>query len=49
MAAEAKVKQVLLSHLMRRTIDRKQETLRLIRQHYHGPVSFPDDLDRVRP
>jgi ribonuclease BN (tRNA processing enzyme) len=48
-AAQAGAKQVLLSHLMRRTIDRKDETLRIIRQRYKGPVSFPDDLDAVRP
>ena len=49
MAAEAGVKQLLLTHLMRRTIDRKDETLRIIRQKYKGPVSFPDDLDVIRP
>jgi ribonuclease BN (tRNA processing enzyme) len=49
MAAEAGVKRVLLSHLMRRTIDIKDETVRLIRQSYKGPVSFPEDLDVVRP
>lgn len=48
MAAEAGVKQLLLTHLMRRTIDRKDETLRVIRQKYKGPVSFPDDLDVIR-
>jgi len=49
MAAEAGVKQLLLTHLMRRTIDRKDETIRLIREKYKGPVSFPDDLDVIRP
>jgi len=49
MAAEAGVKQLVLSHLMRRTINRKDETLRIIRQKYKGPVSFPDDLDVIRP
>jgi len=49
MAAEAGVRQLLLTHLMRRTIDRREETLRLIRAHYHGPVAFPDDLDVFRP
>ncbi len=49
MAAQADVKRLLLTHLMRRTIDRKDETLRLIRRSYAGPVSFPDDLDVIRP
>ncbi len=49
MAAEASVKQLLLTHLMQRTIDRKDETIRIIRQKYKGTVSFPDDLDVIRP
>ncbi len=49
MAATAGVKQLVLSHLMRRTIDRKDDTLRLIRKLYKGPVAFPDDLDVIRP
>lgn len=48
-AAEAGVKQLVLSHLMRRTIDRKDETVRIIRERYKGPVSFPDDLDVIVP
>ena len=49
MAAEAGVKQLLLSHLMLRTIDRKDETIRRIREKYQGRVSFPNDLDVIRP
>jgi ribonuclease BN (tRNA processing enzyme) len=49
MAAEAGVKQLVLSHLMRRTINRKDETLRIIRQKYKGTVIFLDDLDVIRP
>ena len=49
MAATAGVKQLVLSHLMRRTIDRRDETLLLIRKRYKGPVSFPNDLDVIRP
>lgn len=49
MAATAGVKKLLLSHLMRRTIDHKDETLELIRKHYKGPASFPIDLDVIRP
>lgn len=48
MAATARVKHLLLSHLMRRTIDRKEETVRFIRKHYTGPVTFPNDLDTIR-
>ena len=49
MAAKAGVRHLLLSHLMRRTIDRKDETLRRIRDKYPGRVSFPNDLDVIRP
>lgn len=49
MAAEAGVKHLLLSHLMRRTIDRKDETIQGIRDKYPGRVSFPNDLDVIRP
>lgn len=47
MAAEANVKNLLLTHLMKRTVNRKEETLSLVRKHYSGPVSFPDDLDII--
>ena len=47
MAATARVKHLLLSHLMRRTVDRKEETVRFIRKHYLGPVTFPNDLDTI--
>ncbi|NDP46912.1 MAG: hypothetical protein GZ085_00710 [Sulfuriferula multivorans] len=49
MAATAGVKPLVLSHLMRRTIDRRDETLQIIRKQYTGPVSFPNDLDVIRP
>ncbi len=49
LAAQARVKQLLLTHLMKRSIDRKKETLRMIRENYAGPVSFPDDLDIIEP
>ena len=49
MAAEAGVKQLVLTHMMRRTINRKDETIRIIRQSYKGPVAFADDLDVVWP
>lgn len=49
MAAAAGVKQLVLSHLMQRTIDRKVDTIRFIREDYKGRVRFPDDLDVIRP
>lgn len=49
MAARAGVKKLLLTHLMRRTVDRQDETAALIRKHYHGPIAFPDDLDVFHP
>lgn len=49
MAAVAGVKRLLLTHLMKRSSDHKEETLELIRQHYKGPVSFPRDLDVFNP
>jgi len=49
MAAQAGVKKLLLTHLMRRTIDKQGETTALIRKHYDGPIMFPDDLDVFQP
>ncbi len=48
-AAKARVRKLLLTHLMARTIDRKEETARIIHQFYPRPVRFPEDLDRIRP
>ncbi|MDT8406653.1 MAG: MBL fold metallo-hydrolase [Methylococcales bacterium] len=42
-AAEAKVKHLLLSHLMRRSLRAKAESLPLILAHYQGPVTWADD------
>ncbi len=44
MAARANVKQLLLTHLMRRTAD-KSKTLTIIRKFYNGKVVFPEDMD----
>jgi len=49
LAEEARVKRLVLTHLMARTINRRDETLARIRAKYKGPVSFPDDLDVLRP
>ena len=43
-AAQAKVKKLVLSHRMLRTLGREAETLAAIRVHYAGPVEFADDL-----
>lgn len=48
-AAAAKVKSLLLSHRMRRTLGREAETLALIRGSYAGPVEFAEDLASYRP
>ena len=51
MAKQANVKKLLLTHLMERSLPekRKQESLNLIRKNYKGDVSFPNDLDVIRP
>jgi ribonuclease BN (tRNA processing enzyme) len=43
-AAESLVRQLVLSHRMNRSLGREEETLKLIREHYAGPVSFAEDL-----
>ena len=48
-AAHAKVKQLVLSHRMNRTFGHEQETTRLIRARYHGPLTFADDLACFKP
>ncbi|BAO44170.1 MBL fold metallo-hydrolase [Thiolapillus brandeum] len=49
LAAEAGVRKLILTHLMKRSAGRRDETLKLIRQHYQGPVVFADDLQRFQP
>lgn len=48
-ASRAKVKRVVLSHRMLRTLGRENETLEAIRKSYAGPVSFADDLNCFVP
>ncbi len=48
-AARAKVKKLLLTHLMERSINRTDETLKLIRENYQGSIVFPHDLDIFHP
>ena len=42
-AGEAGVKQLVLSHRMRRTLGREAESERYIRRHYAGPLAFAED------
>ncbi|WP_293647469.1 MBL fold metallo-hydrolase [Thiolapillus sp.] len=49
LAADAGVKKLLLTHLMKRSAGRKEENLALIRKHYKGEILFPRDLDVFRP
>jgi len=44
-AAEADVDHVVLSHLMNRTNNKKDETLKHIEAHYQGKISFANDGD----
>jgi ribonuclease BN (tRNA processing enzyme) len=48
-AHEAGVKQLVLSHRMRRTLGRETETLDSIRKNFAGPVAFANDLDCFTP
>ena len=44
-AANAQVKQLVLSHRMLRTLGKEKETETAIRRHYAGPIAFANDLD----
>ena len=44
-AADAKVKRLVLSHRMLRTLGREQQTESEIRKRYSGPLTFANDLD----
>ncbi len=48
-AGEAKVKKLLLTHMMERSINRQDETVNLIRKSYQGPILFPRDLESFHP
>lgn len=43
---QAKVKKLILSHRMNRTLGKEKETLEYIRKSYSGAVEFSNDLDR---
>ena len=44
-AGQAKVKKLVISHRMKRTLGIEAETEKLIRDNYSGAVSFADDMD----
>ena len=44
-AANAHVRQLVLSHRMLRTLGKENETREEIRRHYDGPLAFANDLD----
>lgn len=48
-ADKTKVKQLVISHRMKRTSGKERETEQQIKQSYQGPVLFADDLDRFKP
>lgn len=48
-AQSANVKQLVLSHLMLRTLNKRQQTLKFIQQHYRGKTRFANDLDIFIP
>jgi len=47
-AAKARVKLLVLSHRMNRTLGQEQTSTALIRQTYNGPMQFADDLQCFR-
>jgi ribonuclease BN (tRNA processing enzyme) len=49
LAHEAGVKQLVLSHRMRRTLGHEAETLEAIKKNYAGPVAFANDLECFQP
>lgn len=49
LASDAQVKQLVLSHHMRRTLTQFDASKALIRQHYHGELHFANDLDCFQP
>jgi len=47
-AARAGIKQLILSHRMKRTFGKEKESRTIIRRHYKGPVFFANDLQCFR-
>ncbi|HHS93441.1 MAG TPA: MBL fold metallo-hydrolase [Campylobacterales bacterium] len=47
-AAKAQVKNLILSHRMKRTYDSEEESLKLIRENYKGNVIWAEDLMKIK-
>jgi ribonuclease BN (tRNA processing enzyme) len=47
-AGHARVKKLLLSHRMLRTIGHEEQTRQIIARSYHGPVMFAEDLQCMK-
>jgi len=48
-AQQAGVKKLVLSHRMKRTLGREQQTKRIIRKFYKGSLTFAEDMDLFVP
>jgi ribonuclease BN (tRNA processing enzyme) len=48
-AQQAQVKQLVISHRMKRTLGKENQTEQQIKQTYQGSVSFANDLDLFKP
>lgn len=48
-AAQARVKKLVLSHRMKRTLGREQQTKSMIRKYYQGSLFFAEDMDLFTP
>ena len=48
-ARDTKVRSLVLSHRMLRTLGKEEASLAMIRKYYDGPVSFANDLECYRP
>jgi ribonuclease BN (tRNA processing enzyme) len=48
-ASDAGVKQLVLSHRMNRTFGKEAQTTQFIRDRYHGPMVFAEDLQCFKP
>lgn len=49
LAQQAKVKKLLLTHLMKRSLAVKEQSLRIIKKQFKGKIVFPKDLDVFQP
>ncbi|CAA6818391.1 MAG: Unknown protein, partial [uncultured Sulfurovum sp.] len=47
-AAKAEVKNLVLSHRMKRTYDSEEESLKLIRENYKGNIIWAEDLMKIK-